>query len=247
MKKICCLVFSLFAFSAYCQNSPPPPGCGIYGVIDTDNDGYAQFETGWFINNYYPAYLTEQYGFDLSGYTLEWSTAIGAVHTNAFQNEEFLFINFIYSGSGPYYEALDISAAYYNCVSLMPLPANGDLDNDDITNTNEDLNGNGNLLDDDSDNDLVANFLDTDPPLSKATNTLSAFSIAPNPAAGIVTISFRQNTIGNFKISLYDASGKLVIEKENTKTLNTAGLASGIYLVSIKTDNAIFSQQLMVK
>jgi Secretion system C-terminal sorting domain len=242
MKPFYCLVFSLFTFCTYAQvATPPPPGCDVFGMIDTDNDGYAQFDTDWFLHTYYPAKLLAQHGFDLSGYLLQWSTAIEPIHTNATPFEEFIYIDFIYSGSGPYYEQLDIGAAYYNCVKLEALAATGDEDNDQISNAAEDLNGNGNLTDDDGDNDWVPDFLDPDTTLKVSDFKTTSVAMQPNPAQSMVYFA------SNVKeVSAYSTDGKKIPLTAKDSSVNVSELDNGLYLISGQTsEGKLFTAKLI--
>lgn len=230
MKLFYCLLFTFFTYFNYAQHSPPPPGCSIFGVIDTDNDGFAAFNVEWYLHEYYPALLAAQYGFDLSGYTLQWNPAIAPIYTNTSANFEFIYINFIYSGNGPYYEQLDIAAAYYNCIQLLALSANGDEDNDGIPNADEDLNGNGNLTDDDSDTDWSANFLDTDPVLAVGNLKIQAVAMHPNPAQSVVF--FDSGVKG---ITAMATDGKEIELRVKDNSINVSELPNGLYLISGRT------------
>ena len=241
MKRFYCLVFSFFIFYTYSQSLLPPPGCTIFAMIDADNDGYASFNTDWFIHDYYPAYLTAQYGFDLSGYTLQWNPAIDPVYTNTVQNSEFVFIDFIYSGIGPYYDQLAIGAAYYNCVKLMALPANGDFDDDGISNADEDLNGNLNLTDDDSDNDWDANFLDSDA-LNVNDFKMTTIAIYPNPAENIVHFESKVKAV-----SVCTIDGKKIPLTLKDDSINISPLANGLYLITGQTLEGKFFKTRLIK
>jgi hypothetical protein len=231
MKHFYCLVFSLFTFCAYSQvATPPPPGCDIFAVIDSDNDGYAQFDTDWFLHTYYPAKLFALHGFDLSGYTLQWSAPIEPIHTNATPFFQFIYIDFIYSGSGPYYEQLETAAAYYNCVKLTALPANGDEDNDQVLNAAEDLNANGNLTDDDSDNDWSADFLDPDTTLKTTDLEITTVAMQPNPAQSMVYFASKVK-----EVSVYATDGKKIPLTVKDSCINVSELANGLYLISGQT------------
>jgi hypothetical protein len=76
--------------------------------------------------------------------------------------------------------------------------------------------------------------------------TLNSMSVYPNPVSNFATISMDIATVGNVKITILDATGKLVKEVFNGKVSNTGAqafsfntneMANGIYLVSVIADN----------
>ena len=80
-------------------------------------------------------------------------------------------------------------------------------------------------------------------------------SVYPNPASGIVSISFTTIVTGKTKLELYDMSGKFVknlyegvLNKYARQKieLQTKSLPAGIYIVSLQTANQIVSQSKLV-
>ena len=83
----------------------------------------------------------------------------------------------------------------------------------------------------------------------------SSLSVYPNPASGIVSISFTTIVTSKTKLELYDMSGKLiknlyagVLDKNSQQKieLQTKDLPSGIYVVRLQTGNKIVSQNKLV-
>ncbi len=81
----------------------------------------------------------------------------------------------------------------------------------------------------------------------KVANTLSLF---PNPAKGIVTLTYNSNTADNVQLRVYDKTGKLMFTKteqaikgSNTYWLNLSHLINGIY--NLQLNNG--SEQSQVK
>jgi hypothetical protein len=74
----------------------------------------------------------------------------------------------------------------------------------------------------------------------------------PNPATNQINISFTEPTKLN-KALLYDLSGKMVLEQdlsaslEANYVLNTHGLASGVYSLSLLGDGFVKTQQVVVQ
>ena len=80
-------------------------------------------------------------------------------------------------------------------------------------------------------------------------------SVYPNPASGNVSISFTTIVTGRTKLELYDMSGKLVknlfegVLSKNSRQLidlQTGGLPSGIYIVSLQLGNNIVGRNKLV-
>jgi len=71
-------------------------------------------------------------------------------------------------------------------------------------------------------------------------------SLSPNPATDIVRILTPEN-IADFKVEIYDSLGKQVLlnlSEENT--INVSKLSTGLYMVSIITDQAKVTKKLVV-
>ena len=71
-------------------------------------------------------------------------------------------------------------------------------------------------------------------------------SIYPNPTNGIVNFDFTDNSTQ--KLSISDITGKQVIEKTEIKQneqIDLSGFESGIYIISIQTDNEIFTTKII--
>ncbi|KAF2518856.1 T9SS type A sorting domain-containing protein [Flavobacterium salilacus subsp. salilacus] len=85
-----------------------------------------------------------------------------------------------------------------------------------------------------------------------ATDTFSGsvFKVYPNPANDVVTIQ-AGNGIQPESITVYDMSGKLLIENkisDSDNTFTVSGLPSGLYLLQVKGSNdAVYNHKLSVK
>ncbi len=76
--------------------------------------------------------------------------------------------------------------------------------------------------------------------------TNNGISIYPNPTKGIINFEFADNNIQQITIS--DITGKIIIEKSNiqrNKTIDLSNFANGIYIISIQTDNEIFTTKIV--
>ncbi len=79
-------------------------------------------------------------------------------------------------------------------------------------------------------------------------------SLFPNPASGVVTISWNELTLGNAVVNIADVTGRSVynntvkIDKQNGETrADLSQLTSGVYLVSLKSDETIYTWRLVVE
>jgi len=127
------------------------------------------------------------------------------------------------------------------------IPYNG-IDDDCSSDTkDDDLDNDGYNLDEDCDdtNDLINpsaedipnNGIDEDCDgldLLSSTHQLSnsIVSIYPNPSSGFIYIDFEQPI--NFEISLYDSTGKIILESNNSNILILNGIENGIYFLEIR-------------
>lgn len=91
--------------------------------------------------------------------------------------------------------------------------------------------------------DLSQIVLGTDSELLNAELT-----IFPNPASDVVTISTSKNLEG--QISIYNELGRLVLSEEisgTQKTLSVSNLPTGLYFVSVSSENRKITKKLIIK
>jgi hypothetical protein len=73
--------------------------------------------------------------------------------------------------------------------------------------------------------------------------------ISPNPTASDATIYLRDNQIME-AVQVFNLTGSLVYDSGRISTsswaLNTASLSNGMYILRIKTEDAIFTEKLEV-
>lgn len=82
----------------------------------------------------------------------------------------------------------------------------------------------------------------------------NAFQVFPNPAQDNFNISFDLNETGDLSVSLYNALGQRVQYLQNTIysagenniQMNTRDLSSGMYFVTLHTENGEFSKRITV-
>lgn len=83
---------------------------------------------------------------------------------------------------------------------------------------------------------------------------LSAFSISPNPATDYANLTFNLNESTNVQVTVVDALGKtvLTVADENMTSgshdirVNTASLASGMYLIKVATNEGTITERISV-
>ena len=73
--------------------------------------------------------------------------------------------------------------------------------------------------------------------------------IYPNPASNNLTVDLGDLNGVNTTIKLYDASSKLVFEKESTSTLmiDVSGFAKGMYSLELATDEQVLRSQVIIE
>jgi hypothetical protein len=86
---------------------------------------------------------------------------------------------------------------------------------------------------------------DIDITLSVSENTIEGLSIYPNPAQDIVTIATASNT--EKEVIVFDITGKLVLSTTTVNTIDVRNLQTGIYLMTIKENDALATAKLIIK
>jgi hypothetical protein len=79
-----------------------------------------------------------------------------------------------------------------------------------------------------------------------------AINVYPNPTEGFVYISLNATITGKVKLTLFDATGQMVYNKDysNTSELGTLDLSkfdSGIYILSVQTSETEYKQKLILE
>ncbi|MEO9532670.1 MAG: T9SS type A sorting domain-containing protein [Crocinitomicaceae bacterium] len=71
------------------------------------------------------------------------------------------------------------------------------------------------------------------------------FSVYPNPSEGILNI----NGSGDYKLSVYDTSGRLIIEQTENGlvTIDLSHVESGLYLLQLSVDNQHYLEKILIK
>ena len=91
----------------------------------------------------------------------------------------------------------------------------------------------------------ITGFEELDPVSSN-----SLFEVFPNPFSDNISISINAEIQNQLLVSIYDLSGKLILEKTfpnkiNELNLNLSGLENGIYLCNVKFDGRIVSRKIV--
>lgn len=76
------------------------------------------------------------------------------------------------------------------------------------------------------------------------------FSLFPNPTKEYFEISIFSQSAHNSRMTLRDASGKIIIDKRITsisEKVNTEGLSAGVYFVTIISDSIFDTQKLIIR
>jgi hypothetical protein len=240
MKKILLLLLVLWSCNSSAQilgAPPPPPTTWPWEKIDVDNDGYSTFDIQAMIIAIRAHYL--QGGNDLSGYDFQFyaynsnfstTTPITTpTFTTTVLNTQWLQLVLTYNGNGPlqsdYFMYFSVNNVFH---SLSSIPYNGDNDNDSVINGLEDLNGNLNPRDDNTDNNGYPNFIDND-----------------DDNDGILTINEDYNNNGSVLDDDMNANGivdYLDVLARGTLTLNLKLFIEGYYAGSSMMRSVQFSQ-----
>jgi len=116
---------------------------------------------------------------------------------------------------------------------LEDINGNGDLTDDD-TDGEEDSNGNGDLTDDDEDEDGIPNYLDDEFTVG-IFDDYKTINIYPNPSNGQFAINLPSSEIIN-DITIYNYLGQSVSYMQQNNTINLISQQSGIYILQLETN-----------
>ena len=132
----------------------------------------------------------------------------------------------------------------------IPNYLDNDDDGDGVLTINEDYNGNNNPMDDDTNSNEIPDYLDNEVALGLTENQLiKLIQIYPNPAENFISIA-NQSEWSIDKISIYAINGSKVKEVNNfnnNQTIDVSTLQSGLYLISIQTNNQTLNYKFLKK
>lgn len=86
--------------------------------------------------------------------------------------------------------------------------------------------------------------LETTPALTTTNQTQNLFQVYPNPVSDLLHI--KTSNEANFLITIFELNGRLLMEKQNTPTIDLSMLQNGIYLLNITSKGKKFTQKIMV-
>ncbi len=99
-----------------------------------------------------------------------------------------------------------------------------------------------------TENIIISNMPDG---LNEIVNADNPISVYPNPATQSITISAQEN-LSNAVVSIYDLSGKLVLQKDihskhKQTNLDISSLENGIYMIQVNNNNHVSRFKMMKK
>jgi len=133
----------------------------------------------------------------------------------------------------------------------IPNYLDNDDDGDGILTADEDYNNNGDPTDDDTDGSGVPDYLEFSVALSVNSNSLTSFSVYPNPATNQVSIQLN-HSVEIESIQIFSISGKLVKTYSvqasgKNQNLSVSQLVAGIYFLQVKSGESISVQKLVIQ
>ncbi|MDH7911152.1 T9SS type A sorting domain-containing protein [Winogradskyella sp. SYSU M77433] len=128
------------------------------------------------------------------------------------------------------------------------------LDNDDdgdgVLTIDEDYNNNGDPTDDDTNSNMIPDYLEAAVALNVNNFNVEAFKIYPNPAKATLYIQM-DNIYSNVEVSIYDVQGKQIgLSKtlsSNITELDVSNFESGIYFVKLSNDEISVTEKLVIQ
>ena len=84
-------------------------------------------------------------------------------------------------------------------------------------------------------------------PLSTNDITLRNLKIFPNPAQDVINIE-SENLEGQLHYNIVDVEGRIIEERDlDGNTIDVSGLASGVYMLKLQTENGAVETRKFVK
>jgi hypothetical protein len=97
--------------------------------------------------------------------------------------------------------------------------------------------------------DVVQNFYTATINSTEDNVQINDIQIYPNPAQDFIVITSHQLLKSNTVVSIYDFTGKVILEENSLLSsnlrLNISALKAGIYLVQIKSEEGVFTRKLV--
>lgn len=125
-----------------------------------------------------------------------------------------------------------------------------DDDGDGVLTIDEDYNNNGDPTDDDTNSNMIPDYLEADVALNVESLDKLSFKLYPNPAKDKVTVTLSQNILNTLKVSLVDIHGKTIdMPKKtfnNTVEIDVSSLNAGLYFIQLSSGNNLIIEKLVV-
>jgi len=126
-----------------------------------------------------------------------------------------------------------------------------DDDGDGVLTIDEDYNNNGDPTDDDTNSNMIPDYLEAAVALNVESLDKLFVKLYPNPAKDMVTVTLNQNILNTTEVFLVDIQGKAInIPKKkfnDTVELNVASLNAGLYFIQLRSGNNIIIEKLIVE
>ncbi|WP_418638481.1 T9SS type A sorting domain-containing protein [Winogradskyella sp.] len=125
-----------------------------------------------------------------------------------------------------------------------------DDDGDGVLTIDEDYNNNGDPTDDDTNNNMIPDYLESSVALNVEHFNAIEFKLFPNPAKGKVNIQFANSSSEVVTVNVLNLQGKLILPamevQEQSLSLDISTLESGLYFVTLTTQSISVIQKLVV-
>ncbi len=126
-----------------------------------------------------------------------------------------------------------------------------DDDGDGVLTIDEDYNNNGDPTDDDTNSNMIPDYLEAAVALNVESLDKLSFKLYPNPAKDMVTVTLSQNILNTTEVSLVDIQGKAINiprkEFNGTVELDVSSLNAGLYFIQLRSGNNIIIEKLIVE
>ena len=126
-----------------------------------------------------------------------------------------------------------------------------DDDGDGVLTIDEDYNNNGDPTDDDTNSNMIPDYLEAAVALNVESLDKLSFKLYPNPAKDMVTVTLSQNILNTTEVSLVDIQGKTINiprkEFNGTVELDVSSLNAGLYFIQLRSGNNIIIEKLIVE
>ena len=213
-----------FTTADYCPPVTPPTGCHAYFDVNQ-----ATTQTGTAVSGTLVVTDSSSASGPGVGLTHTWSFGDGNSGTGT-------QLTHTYAGNGPY---------------VLCLTINDSLGCTDTYCDTISVDSSGNIIEAEG---FVLVIGEYDAPLSIAKNDFSSsVKLFPNPARNFINVQFDSGEKSLNRITIYNLSGKVIYENNNTNTsnnmttINTESIAPGTYLIQMLFDNELHNKKVIIK